>query len=380
MADVYGVFRTDLSPYKDEYISGLATLINPNLTITWDLFLQGPTLNTVKHKWYDAPVINIKGEVGAGGWDATATTALPIDAGLAVNIQIGDQLHVENEIVIVKAINARTTAPTIDVYSRGWGTTTGAIHAATTPIYATGQAMIEGEVETDRIKQENLARSNFFQRQTEQIEITKTAELQAYLDVNSALQDAQQQALARLLRKANRQVILGEPVDGDGDQPRTCGGLKYFIQYKGGFSKSAGGQITEDLINDVMQEVSERGGTPNTLLVAPREKRILNDLFKDQIRYERTETTAGNAVQIYESVAGPLRIVTDPAMTLAGGEAYFLNTAMMEKYFFEGGQIELVDEPSLGNSERKVQSLKMHYSVKVKDTGTHFGRLYGLTA
>jgi len=60
-------------------------------------------------------------------WDATSTNALPVSSVLAGIITNYTVLKVEDELVVVKSVNR--TANTIEVFKRGAGETTGAIHA-----------------------------------------------------------------------------------------------------------------------------------------------------------------------------------------------------------------------------------------------------------
>jgi hypothetical protein len=74
-------------------------------------------------------------------WNDTDTTDLDVvDASL---FQDGHILLVESEKVIVKDVDL--TNNTIDVYERGFGSTSAAGHAVDTPIYVIGMARLEGD-------------------------------------------------------------------------------------------------------------------------------------------------------------------------------------------------------------------------------------------
>ena len=66
------------------------------------------------------------GAVGTSGWDASATTGLPVSADFAKGITLGTVLEVGEEAVIVKSVDR--SANTISVFRRGDGGTA-ATHA-----------------------------------------------------------------------------------------------------------------------------------------------------------------------------------------------------------------------------------------------------------
>ena len=99
---------------------------------SYKLFNIGAPLTNLKYETAIKDETVFAGAIGDGagaGWDATATTGLAISAALAGIITNYAVLKVGNELVVVKSVNR--TANTVDVFKRGAGETTGAIHADT---------------------------------------------------------------------------------------------------------------------------------------------------------------------------------------------------------------------------------------------------------
>lgn len=91
---------------------------------TYKLFNIGAPLQNLKYETAYKDETVFTGKIWA--WNNTATTWLPIKAGLAAIITNYAALKVWNEIVVVKTVDR--TANTIDVFKRGAGETAAAAH------------------------------------------------------------------------------------------------------------------------------------------------------------------------------------------------------------------------------------------------------------
>jgi len=373
-----GKFHTYDSPFLDELVKGVAVQIDPKLTTSLDLFPEFEPINTTKIKWYDAKTYALEGQVGTGGWvDGSATTGLKISAELAALINVGDVLRIENEYVVVKAVN-RTSA-TIEVYARGHGGTTGAAHTAGTAIYILGNAQVEGTVDGDNLLEDTIEQVNFTQIVEEPIEITHTAQKQKYLDVNDKLNEERQKAMTRALKKLNQAILFGKPSEGSKTTPRSFGGLKHFIENtSGAFNYNVGGSFTETHLKNVLLEMARRGGSPSTILCSPDVKSHINTFHAANTRYNRGERTAGNFIDHYEGEGvGVLNIVADPFLRHSFGEMYIVNTRKLGKTWFTDDKLRFAPEPS--NSRTLKETLQGQLTVRVKDVVTDCARMYGIS-
>jgi hypothetical protein len=97
----------------------------------------------------------------------------------------------------------------------------------------------------------------------------------------------------------------------------TMGGMMHYILLPGitegwpTVSNLAGGDLTEDVLNGVLQEMWAKGGNPDFILVNGTNKRRITAWATPRIRTDRTERTAGAAVGMFESDFGVLDIVLD---------------------------------------------------------------------
>lgn len=93
------------------------------------------------------------------------------------------------------------------------------------------------------------------------------------------------------------------------------GGLAYFIrdnatnQTNGLSADAAGADLDEVLLNNVLEDVWDQGGMPDTIMVSARQKRMIDSFLVPSVRTTRTEGTAGVIVGAYESNFGTLDVV-----------------------------------------------------------------------
>lgn len=379
-----GKYATYDSDFLDEEVKGFAMMVEPRLTVTWDLFPEEQMTETEKIKWYDAVTNSLEGAVRADGWDNAATTGLEITNETAAIINVGDEIRVEDEWMIVSAVVRTTDAATISVFARGHGGSTPAAHAAGVVIYIVGSAHVEGTVDGDAILEDNVKKENYCQLLEEPISVTKTAKNQKYEDVQDKMDEARQKAMSRALRKINNSCLFGVPAAGSKTTPRSVGGIRYFLSSSAdNINVNCAGAFTETVLKSTLLLVAKRGGTPDVILCSVDVKSVINGFNATanagvQTRVDRLERTAGSLIDFYEGEGlGRLAVIADPLLRHAHGEAYILNTKKMGKMWFKDDTLRFAPEP--GNSRTLEETLQGQYTLKFKDTATDFARIYGIS-
>lgn len=388
LSTVVGKYTTYDSQYLPERVKALALLVEPKHTITWDLLPedQGGEIenDTKKFRWFDAVPNNLEGAVDTGGWDNAATTGLVISDATARIINIGDVVKAEDEVVIVKAVDRTVGAATIDVYSRGHGSTDPAAHVAGTVLYIVGNAAVEGKVDVESIIEDGLVKYNYFQLFEETIELTVTAANHAYedlpADVRDKLDQARQQAMRRMMKKLNLAALFGIQEAGSKTTPRTTSGLIEMISNSvDNINYNANGVLTEDKLKEFLAQIVARGGNPNAIMVSPADKAIFNTFNAGTIYTARSETVAGSIVQKYLAEGlGELEIITEPLLKAEHGQLLVLNTNKTKKMWFKNDTLRFVKETNV-NSRTIKETLQGQVGFMLKDAATDHGRMYGIT-
>jgi hypothetical protein len=379
-----GKYATYDSAFLDEEVKGFAMMVEPRLTTTWDLFPEEKMAETQKIKWYDAVTNSLEGVVRADGWNNADTTGLEITNETADIINVGDEIRVNDEWMVVSAVDRTVDAAEISVFARGHGGTTPAAHAADDVIYIVGSAHVEGTVDGDAILEDNVEKINYCQILEEPISVTKTSKNQKYEDVPDKMDEARKKAMSRALRKLNNSCLFGVADAGSKTLPRSTGGIRFFLAGSAdNINVNAAGPFTEAILKSTLLLVAKRGGTPDVILCSADVKSVINGFNSTasagvQTRVDRLEKVAGTLVDFYEGEAvGRLAIFADPLLRHAHGEAYILNTKKMGKMWFKDDTLRYAPEP--GNSRTFEETLQGQFTLKLKDTATDFARIYGIT-
>ena len=379
-----GKYQTYNSSFVDELVVGLAALVEPRLSVTWDLFPEVSPIDTEKFKWFDAKSNALEGEVRTGGWNISDTTGLVITDATAAVINVGDEIRVNDEWMVVKAVDRTGGSATIDVYARGHGGSTASVHAATDVIYIVGNGHVEGTVDGDSIIEDNVERVNYFQLIEEPLSITHTAKNQKYEDVEDKMLEARRKAMSRAMRKLNGSCLFGVAAAGSLTTPRTTGGIRYFLESNAdAINTNVAGAFTETALKSTLLEIAKRGGTPNVILCSPEVKSVINGFNAAasagvQTRVGREENVAGTIVDFYEGEGvGRLQVIADPLLRSAHGEAYILNTNKLGKRWFKDDVLRFSPEPA--NSRTMAETLQGQFGLSMKDIETDHARMYGIT-
>jgi hypothetical protein len=127
----------------------------------------------------------------------------------------------------------------------------------------------------------------------------------------------QEEMILRRLAISLEQAVLYGVRSYEAGPPRrsTMGGLLEYV-LKPGIAGSwdtvynaAGAAITENMINDSLQALWNKGGMPDFIAVNGTNKRYITSWGKPYIRTERGERTAGASIGVYESDFGTLDVL-----------------------------------------------------------------------
>jgi len=377
---VAGKYTTYDSPFLDDQVKGLAALVDPKLTTTWDLMPEMDPVESEKIRWFDAESATLEGDTGAG-WAISVTTALPIDAALAALVNVGDLLRVEDEYVVVSAVDR--VGNTIDVYGRGHGGTTDVAHGAAVGVYIVGSANVEGTVDGDSLVEDNIERTNYIQLAEEPVELTVTASGQLYEDVESKMDEMREKALRRALIKANKSALFGVADAGTKTTPRSAGGIGFYIENDANaVNTDAAGAFDESVLKATLIELAKRGGSPDLILCSPAIKSIINGFntsgTNPTVFVGEESRQAGQLVDFYNGEGvGRLAVVSDPVLNESFDQLFIVNSRKLAKAWFANDELRFVSEPS--NSRTIKETLQGQFTFMVKDVRTDHARIYDLT-
>lgn len=325
------------------------------------------------------------GVVGTGGWTASATTALPVSAGLANGITVGHVLKVGAEVVTVSKVNR--TAGTIDVFARGDAGTTAASAAANDAITVIGFAGTDTDLKDVESTYENTIKySNFVQTVFETIDWTKHGDM-----LRKGMQDSHASAL--LIREAEIRVaeilatmaVNGYRKDGGANKRYMSAGLvQQLTDTMGGtrpvLTYDVKGELTEAKMLDALKAVYAAGGNADTIWCNPTCKSYINafNIANSGIALNasRDSHTAGDYVNYIDFEGKVLAVRVDSA--IPAGNIAVVNQSMCRKGWLEDDGLRLVDEPAPSSREHR-KSLQGSVGFAIEGVGTEHILLTGIT-
>lgn len=349
----------------------------------WDLFSNRSTPFAtdeylILSRAYTAPQVVQGTTVAATLWDNVATTlALPVTSATIDRLTIGDIMLIDSELVVVKAVNR--TGNTIDVYERGAGGSTAAVHGVTAKtIKIVGNANIEGTVSVEAMAEQTAKVTNYCQIILESIDLSKEDTDQAR-KLGRTPEMLKSEAMERVMRDLARSAVYGRARAGTSAIPAMTRGLISHLEDVTGAIKTAvGGAFTELALKNILDDVRIAGGSVNAIVMSVKNKRIANTFVgADAIQVDRSERTGGHVLDAYIADGlGSIPFVVD----IDFPESYVavVNTRFMQKGWKENDQLRFTPETNTHSREKK-ETLQGKFGMAVEQVGVSHGLLTGLT-
>lgn len=260
-------------------------------TPAFSMFGIGAPVDSMAYEGATAEEQIYTAEVGVGGWDGVATTALPVTAASANTLTNYAVLKVADEIVIVKSVNR--TLNTIDVYARGHGTTAAAAHLAGVVIQITGYNLPLGVKDIEATYTELDTYVNYVSKFTvPALKYTKEDKFikRKYYGEAGFADYVAQQMLEKdkeLLRTMEKSLIRGTAVAGTGSgstgTPATTRGLIEEAVTRGNIFPNFGALSMENL-QDALTAQRNKMGTSNVLLCSTKFYDEIQKLPKTEVQ------------------------------------------------------------------------------------------------
>ena len=345
-------------------------------------------LQNVEFEIYNRSKTAKAGVIGDGagtGWDASSTTGLAMTAGAIAGITVGTILKVADEYVVVSDVDR--SANTIDVWIRGAGGTTGAIHADTTAFTVIGYAGKDSDLKNvESISEATGKYENYCQTIFETLDWTFMAEKLARKGLTPPQIKVvlMNEAMTRVAENLAVMSVLGKKQAGSkGSSPyMTAGVLAQLADNAGGtrpvLSYNASGAFTEAKLRACLQEVFQFG-SPDTIWVNPTNKEIINgfDGAPTQVQLQRSaeSVVAGTQVAIYNYEGVSLQVKVDADIPTAN--VLVLNSEKATKGWLETDVLRNVEEPPTSSREKR-ESIQGSVGIAVEDVGYEHSYIYGI--
>lgn len=284
--DVSSEFDTLIanSPSFLKLVGSLGQSINP--------ITGAPVVTNTKYEWINDPHTQFSSNI-----TNAAGTGTTIQVASTSGFEVGSIIRFESSLGASKTELARVTA-----------VNSGALQLTVTRLYGgtASTTLVIGDIailnSTPRnedsdvgaaIKHESQIDFNYTEIFDEVANLSETAKASASYDNATAMAIQVRAAMVRLARKLESALIYGVPVQRTASAPGTLGGILHYISKVGGNIDATGGDLSQTLINNVIEEISIKGGMlmEPVLLCAPNQARRMSAL-----------NYAGNNPTVYKDI------------------------------------------------------------------------------
>ena len=377
---------TDANSKLDPEVLAIAEKISPLMANefgrVWDLFNNRPVPFITDEfevlvRNYTQPQIIVQASGAGADWDTNNDiTALPVDASYIDRITVGDVLMVENEIVVVKAVDR--SGNTIDVYERGAGESANVAHgvgAITAKVV--GNAHEEGKVDAEAMAEETTKFTNYMQLVEEVIDLSKADTDQARKTGRTA-DTLREEAIERVMRDLARTAVYGVAVAPASGKPSMTRGLLQWLGLTAGIKTNVAGAFTETALKAILKDVRLAGGTVNFIAMSPNNKTVFNGFSSaDSITVDNAVRYTGRVIDAYMADGfGIIPVIVD--LDMPNDQVAVGDSRKLVKGWKENDTLKFVKETNTSSRENK-ETLQGKFGLAVENVGQSFGLLTGLT-
>lgn len=276
--------------------------------------ISGEATETL-HSWMEDQ-LNPNTFTAAEAMDDNETT-FSVATGHGARLRIGSLIRNYSEAGKSEVMQVTAISGDDLTVVRGYGSTTGEAHSdATTWQIIANPAQESQDAPTD----ESRARvkvSNYTQIFQKGIKVSHTMRsvLQAGVADEFTFQIARR--LMEIMRELDSSVVAGisGATQGSDTAYRSMGGLVEFASQSGGNVTTTSEALTPAVINAMVKQIWDDGGTPNFILVGGKQKRAISAFDQSYRRSNYDQNTAGYVVDRFLSDLGFwLDVIVDPWM------------------------------------------------------------------
>jgi len=325
-----------------------------------------------KHEWLE-DTLEPEASVLTQDVSATATTINVAD-GSIFQPEMVITVEGSDEVMKVTAVSGNTLTVT-----RGWGGTTAEAHSANSEVKIISRPAEEGSDPGDDPGKYPTTEWNQTEIFDYTAKISTTAQAVKQHGIDNALNYRVRQAVERITRRMNNAIIFGRRVPRSTSERGTMGGILYFLKQNGGnVVNAAGSDLTQKLLNDTIEKIYLKGGSPNVLVCNTTQARKISAFNTNNIVIQREDQTAGNFVArfVADLPAGVITtIVVDP--NFPKDKIAILDTSRLKLVPLRGQKLKDVDAtiPGALYVARRVYG---EYTLEVRNAKQAHGLLENL--
>jgi Family of unknown function (DUF5309) len=289
---------------KRESVVDQILLLNEHQTPLLNLLGFSDPVTQVEHTWFEDQMFADESTVNGAKTDTD--TSIVVDD--AEPFRANQVVKIGEELLLVTAVNPTTKTLTV---VRGYAGTTATAIADGAKIEV---MFVEGQEGADareaRFKPRKRV-SNYTQIFDETVSISRTAAVVSQYGIDDLYEYEKQKKQLELALQLEKALINGIKYESNDGLVRQMGGFRHFIQTN--VVDGSGQPLDDTKINDAMQKIYEKGGFASggmyKIMVPAKQKRVISNFQKSDIRLTRGENTRGQVVDFFVSDFGQAEII-----------------------------------------------------------------------
>ena len=240
-----------------------------------------PVVTNPKYEWVNDPMTQYSSAVASFSTNGDGVT---FDVASTTGFEVGSVVRFEKatgasvtEMCLITNIDANGTTLTV---TRDYGSTTGVTLVVGDVMILNSTPKNEGSSATDAQKHQGVIDFNYTEIFREFAELTESAKASSSYDNATAMAIQLRAAMVRIARKFENAFIHGVKVQRTSSAAGSLGGVLQYISGAGGNIDATGGNLSQTLINNVIEDISQKGGMliDPVVLVSPNQARRISAL------------------------------------------------------------------------------------------------------
>lgn len=260
------------SPSFLKLFGGLGQSMNP--------ITGAPVVTNTKYEWINDPMTQYSSAITAfdtngDGTGITLASTTGFEAGSIIRFEAAAGGS-KTELARVTSVDSATEL----TISRDYGSTTGVTLIVGDIVILNSTPRNEDSNVGDAIKHESALDYNFTEIFDEVANLSETAIASASYDNATAMAVQVRAAMIRLARKLENAIIHGVRVQRTASEAGSLGGIISYLTAAGGNIDATGGNLSQSLINNVIEDILQKGGMliNPMILCAPNQTRRFSAL------------------------------------------------------------------------------------------------------
>lgn len=260
------------SPSFLKLLGGLGTSYNP--------ITGAPIVTNTKYEWVNDPMTQFSSAITAfdtdgDGTGITVASTAGFEAGSIIRFESSAGAS-KTELARVASVDSATELTIV----RDYGSTTGVTLVVGDIVILNSTPRNEDSAVGSAILHQGALDYNYTEIFDEVANLSATAMASRSYDNATAMAIQVRAAMIRLARKLENAMLHGVRVQRTSSVAGTLGGLLQFISGAGGNIDATGGNLSQTLINNVIEDISQDGGMliDPVILCAPNQARRISAL------------------------------------------------------------------------------------------------------